>query len=117
MNELIESAERVFEELGPGWTESIYHRAMEVELSRNGIEFSSESTIPVMYRGKSVGRRRPDMLVESANGTIIIELKAGSSSGENQLFDYHNILSDDSNYDISGAMLIRFNDELEVVKS
>jgi len=57
------------------------------------------------------------MFVETDDGTIIIELKAGSKSGEGQLLDYQSILGDDSNFDITGGVLVRFNKELEVVTS
>lgn len=117
MKEIVESAEEVFDKLGPGWTESIYHRAMEVELSSRGIEFSSEGTIPVIYKGKPVGRRRPDMFIETDDGMVVTELKSGSSSGKEQLLDYQNILGDDSNFEIAEGILIRFNEELEIMMS
>jgi GxxExxY protein len=53
------AAEEVFNGLGAGFTESVYHRAMHVELSSRGIMFSSEGSIPVFYRGAPVGRRHP----------------------------------------------------------
>lgn len=114
---IVESAEEVHEELGVGHTESTYHRAMEREFSERGIPFTSEGTIPIFYKGNPVGRRRPDMFVEGEDGTIIVELKAGSNSGEAQLLDYQDILGDDSNFNIVGGILVRFNDDVEVVKS
>lgn len=117
LDELIASAEEVHDELGIGHTEATYHRSMERELSERGIGFSSEGTVPIFYKGVPVGRRRPDLFVEGCDGTIIVELKAGSDSGEDQLLDYQNILADDNNFDIAAGMLIRFNEELEIVKS
>jgi GxxExxY protein len=114
---IIESAEEVHEHLGVGHTESTYHSALERELSNQHIPFVSEGTIPIFYKGSPVGRRRPDMFVETDDGTIIVELKAGSKTGEEQLLDYQSILEDDSNFNITGGILIRFNDELEYVKS
>lgn len=90
---------------------------MEVELSSRGIEFSSEGTIPVTYKGKPVGRRRPDMFIETDDGMVVTELKAGSNSGEAQLLDYQDILGEDSNFNIVGGILVRFNEEVEVVTS
>lgn len=117
VDRIIASAEEVHDTLGVGHTESTYHRAMEREFSERGIPFSSEGTIPIFYKGSPVGRRRPDMFVETDDGTIIVELKAGSKSGEGQLLDYQNILGDDSNFDITGGVLVRFNEEVEVVTS
>lgn len=117
MRELIDAADEVHEILGPGCSESTYHRAYERELSERGIGFSSEGTIPIFYKGTPVGKRRPDMFVDGQSGTVAVELKAGSGRGESQLFNYLSILGGDSNFDISGGMLIRFNDEVEIVIS
>lgn len=116
-DEIINSAEEVHDILGSGHTESTYHSALERELSDRGIGFSSEGTITIFYKDAPVGKRRPDMFVDSDDGTVIVELKAGSNSGEDQLFDYQSILDGDQNFDISGGLLIRFNDNVEVIRS
>lgn len=112
---LREAAEEVFDELGAGWSESIYHRALERELSERQIPFNSETTIPVMYKGAPVGRRRPDLiLVPELGGKIIVELKAGSRSGSDQLSEYLDLTEKDLNLgNIRGGVVIRFNDEIE----
>ena len=101
--------------LGAGWSESIYHRALERELSERQIPFHSEGTIPVMYRGAPVGRRRPDLfIVPEVGGTVIVELKAGSNSGSAQLAQYLDMTEDDANLGyIRGGAVIRFNEEVE----
>lgn len=112
---LLEAAEEVFEELGSGWSESIYHRALERELSGRGIPFHSEGTVPVLYKGSPVGRRRPDLFIRDEDyNTIIVELKAGSNSGSFQLEQYLDLTeaSDDLGK-IRGGALIKFNEELE----
>lgn len=109
-----EAAQEVLDELGPGWSESIYHRALERELASRGIAFHSEGTIPVMYKGAPVGRRRPDLFLLGENGdTVIVELKAGSNAGWAQLEQYLDLteVSDDLGY-IRGGALIQFNNEL-----
>jgi len=62
----------VHKELGPGFLENVYHRALELELAHHGIRFESEIEIELAYRGKPVGKHRLDLLVE---GTLILELK------------------------------------------
>ncbi len=115
VDKIVEAAEEVHEILGPGRSEATYHRAMERELSERGIDFGSEGTIPIYYKGTPVGQRRPDMFVDS--GTVVVELKAGSRAGEGQLIGYQDILKDDENFDIEHGLLIRFNDELEILRS
>lgn len=108
------AATAVHDELGAGFTEAVYHSAMIVELSERGIKTSTETTIPIFYRGNPVGRRRPDLIVEDDDTTVVIELKAGSNSGEAQLLQYLDLLGEDSNFTISKGVLIQFNDDVEV---
>lgn len=116
VDELIEAANDVHDALGPKHTESTYHSALERELSERGIGFTSEGTITIYYKGSPVGKRRPDMFVDADDGQIVVELKAGSMAGEEQLRNYENILSDDNNFNISSAVLIRFNDDIETIR-
>ncbi|AGM11486.1 PD-(D/E)XK nuclease [Halogranum tailed virus 1] len=110
--EIEESAERVFEELGSGLSERAYHNAMETELSHRGVEFSSESNFSIMYRGKPIAYRRPDLVVgHNDDVLIIVELKAGSKAGMEQLRSYLNLGAEDANLDVDGGMLICFNGE------
>lgn len=113
--ELREAAEEVHSELGAGYTETVYHSALQRELSERGIAHHSEGTLPVMYKGAPVGRRRPDMFLVAENGdTVIVEMKAGSSSGKEQLLQYLDLVEADDNYgQIVGGAVIHFNDELE----
>jgi len=112
--ELRHAAKEVHSHLGEGYTETVYHSALSHELSEQGIAHHSESTIPVMYKGAAVGRRRPDMFVQFEDETIVVELKAGSSSGTDQAEQYVEILLEDDNYNtIVGAAVIRFNKEVE----
>lgn len=112
--ELLEAAEEVHDELGSGFTESVYHTALLTELSKRGVENSTETTIPVFYKGNPVGRRRPDIMVEDDGKKIVVELKAGSTSGESQLLQYLDLLGEDNNFDISKGVLMQFNSELQV---
>lgn len=112
--ELLEAAEEVHDELGEGYTETVYHSALQRELSERGIAHHSEGTVPVMYKGAPVGRRRPDMFLIGEEGTILVEMKAGSSSGEEQLLQYLDIVGENPNYgQIIGGAVIRFNEEVE----
>lgn len=71
-NQIIGAATTVHRELGPGFLESTYQRALAIELKRLGIEFKREIEIPVHYRGEIIDVRRADFIVEN----IILELKA-----------------------------------------
>jgi len=109
------AAAEVHSELGAGFTETIYHSAYQSELSERGIRHVSEGSVPVYYKGTPVGRRRPDMFVKpAAGGTILLELKAGSYSGRDQLFEYLDLVEGNDNYpQLIGGAVVRFNSELE----
>ena len=113
--QLEEAAEAVFAELGPGWSESVYHKAMIRELSERGIPHYTEGSIAVMYKGWSVGTRRPDISVQNDDNSVtIVELKAGSNRGGIQLKQYLEMGEASADLGtISGGMLIQFNDDLE----
>lgn len=111
---LHEAAEEVHDVIGSGFTESVYHSAMQRELSERGIPHHSEGSIPVMYKGAPVGRRRPDLFIVTDEGLLVVELKAGSSSGEEQLQQYLGMTTADDNLgEIVGGAVIRFNNDLQ----
>ncbi len=63
----------VHSELGNGFQEVIYQRALEIEMTLQGINFSREHEMPIYYKNQQIGNRRVDFLVQ---GRIAIELKA-----------------------------------------
>lgn len=70
---IIGAAIEVHRSLGPGFLESIYEKALRVELSRRGIPFVWQLAIPVRYLDVDVGTHILDLLVEDR---IVVELKA-----------------------------------------
>ena len=73
MSETIGCAIRVHRTLGPGFLESIYRKAMYVELGASGLSYESERPVPVKYRDVQIAGQRVDLIVE---GQIVVELKA-----------------------------------------
>ena len=63
----------VYSELGPGYSERVYHNAMEVLLREKKIPYESERHILVRFRGHVVGQLRADIIIDDR---IILELKA-----------------------------------------
>ena len=64
----------VHQVLGYGLLESVYKRALAVELDFRGLKVTHEVPYPVVYRGVTVGTYRADQVVESA---VIVESKTG----------------------------------------
>jgi GxxExxY protein len=69
-------AMKVHSTLGPGFLESVYHKALAHELGKAGIRFESEKPLNVVYDGVLVGEFASDLLVEDE---LIVELKAVQS--------------------------------------
>jgi GxxExxY protein len=72
---VIGAAIAVHTALGPGFLESIYQGALEIELELRGIEFQQQAEVHVQYKGEVVGRHRLDLVVEQS---VVVELKAVS---------------------------------------
>src|SRR6266498_2426203 len=74
--QIIAAALEVHHLLGPGFLESVYHRAFVHELKLRGLSTQTELQVDVLYKAHSVGKHRLDIIVEN---TVIVELKAVSS--------------------------------------
>ncbi len=70
---IIGAAMEVHREMGPGFLESVYQRALAHELAVRHIGFDVERRVSVRYKGIGVGEFDIDLLVE---GKVIVELKA-----------------------------------------
>lgn len=70
---VIACAIAVHRELGPGFAEASYQRAMMIELRAKGIAAAAEVPVTLTYRGQSIGEGRIDLLVEEK---LVVELKA-----------------------------------------
>jgi GxxExxY protein len=62
----------VSKELGAGFLEKVYERALVAELRLRGLRVSGQSRFDVGYKGHVVGEYVPDILVEDQ---LIVELK------------------------------------------
>ena len=70
---IIGCAMKVHNTLGNGFQETIYQKALAIELNRQHIEFKREKEMTIFYDGIEIGKRRVDFFVE---GKIMVELKA-----------------------------------------
>ncbi len=70
---VIGAAIEVHRLLGPGFLESVYQEALEVEFQMRGIPHKPQHSVSVNYKGHSVGEGRLDFLV---GDVLIVELKA-----------------------------------------
>ncbi|HQJ59390.1 MAG TPA: GxxExxY protein [bacterium] len=99
---IIGCAMEVHRTLGNGFQEVIYQRALAIEMEMNGISFSREHEMPVIYKGKNIGSRRVDFLVED---TVSVELKAIINLEDVHLAQAKNYLEA---YNLETGLLINF---------
>ena len=66
----------VYNELGYGFLESVYQKAMTIALADLGMPVQNEIATPVWVRGRLIGDFRADMIV---NGVVLVELKSAKS--------------------------------------
>lgn len=79
----------VYNTLGYGFLEKVYHNALIHELQKQGFECKSQYAIKVVYDNVVVGEYFADILV---NDVLILELKAADTLCEEHEFQLINYL-------------------------
>jgi GxxExxY protein len=101
----------VHKNLGPGLLESVYHKCLAHELGLRELQYTSQLTIPIPYKGITIDAElRPDFVVEDCT---IIEIKAVEAIlpiHEAQLLTYMKLL------EIPKGLLVNFNC-INIIKS
>lgn len=64
----------VFRNVGPGFKENYYQKAVAEELKNRGFGFKEQVAIPLLFKGKKIGINFLDFLIEDK---MILELKKG----------------------------------------
>lgn len=85
---IIKAFYKVYNSLGYGFLEKVYHNALRVELQRKGLNVRSLYPIKVYYESRLVGDYIADLVVDEK---VILELKAMEwlhEQHEHQLINY-----------------------------
>ena len=109
-HKIIACAYKVFNTLGFGFLETVYHKALLIELRKAGLRTESEKALKVYYDSEVVGDFSADLFVEDE---IILELKSVeklSKAHEVQLVNYLTALRKDV------GLLINFGPTGVIVK-
>lgn len=104
----ISAGRAVWQELGPGHSEAIYQRAMELETV--GLNPKPLQITPVLYKGQTVGHHVPDLQCSLGASRVVVELKVAQSIGKPhlaQLAAYQRLLG------LEYGLLINFPSILE----
>lgn len=73
-------AKEVYEELGEGWPECVYQKAMEVALREKKISYETQRILPISFKGHIVGESIPDLVIwaklsKNKRIAVVIDLK------------------------------------------
>ena len=86
---IVGAAMAVYNELGPGFLEAVYHEALEIELTERGIPFQSHQDLHIIYKGRTLRKEYEADFV--CYGQVVVEIKAIdrlTSKDEAQLLNY-----------------------------
>lgn len=104
-SKIIGSSMAVHGELGNGFQEVIYQRALSIEMKDQGLQFEREFNMPVHYKFHAIGERRVDFFVE---GKVMVELKAVIQLENVHLAQAKNYLEA---YNLEVGLLINFGSQ------
>ncbi len=98
---------KIYDELGSGFLESVYEKALMIELKDIGLNADNQKNLDVYYKNQLVGEFKSDIIAEDK---IIIEIKAVTNlttQHEAQLINYLKATG------IKVGLLVNFGDKLE----
>lgn len=72
-HEIIGAFYEVYNEVGAGFREVVYERALQLALGDRGIQVHRQHCLHIHFRGRPVGMFRADLVVGEA---VVVELKA-----------------------------------------
>lgn len=107
INTLKEISQEVYDNLGSGHSESVYHNAIKHELMLRGIKFESEVVHGIYYKNSYVGQIRCDLIIEKK---LIVELKTQDKTafkeGDSEVRQINKYLQC---FEISDGLLVNFS--------
>jgi len=87
---IVQAFYEVYNELGFGFLEALYVRAMEIAMKRRGLVVEREHQILVFFQGQQIGLHRLDLLVERR---IVLEIKSTERLAEGSKRQLRNYLT------------------------
>lgn len=86
--EIVKTLFQVHNELGYGYQEKYYQKALEIAFIKNNIEFSPQCPYKIRFKGEIVGKYYIDFIIENK---IVLEIKKGNyyaKSNFDQVYGY-----------------------------
>ena len=106
---ILNSINNVYNTLGYGLSESVYQKALTLELKQHFNIVETEKSVPIVFLNHEITVLRADIVI---NNEYILELKATATKltdkDENQIKRYMEILN------INNGILVNFSKDLEI---
>lgn len=114
LERILKCAVNVYRNLGPGHSESVYQKALLVDLNEHKVSSVPETDITIKYKGETVGHVRADLIVQKC---IVVELKTQVSElkEENLSQLHHYLVHGDFHYGILINFPKRFLSYIEAI--
>ncbi len=109
-HKIIGCAMEVHKNLGNGFQEVVYQRALSIEMKLQGLIHEREKEMPLQYKGHDIGSRRVDFFVDEK---IMVEIKAITRLEDVHLAQAMNYLEA---YGMGIGLLINFGEKSLVFK-
>ncbi|QIG59802.1 hypothetical protein [Dishui Lake phycodnavirus 3] len=102
-------AREIYSQLGPGFSERVYHNAMEVLLRKHNVPYESERIVPILFEGHTIGNLRADIIINNEYVLEFKTIKCLNDAAEYQARNYLRLTN------LSKAFLINFGyQDLEI---
>ena len=125
-SQILDLAENVYSELGSGYKEDTYQKALAIHFRKQKIKYYKESNIEIFFQGESLALFRLDFLIPAQKNRrwqlkdpIIIETKAVPSLNDNHRLQIKNYLlscpknSSESFKKVKQGFLLNWKNELD----
>jgi len=101
-HKIIGCAMEIHKQLGSGFQEVVYQRALSIEMNLQELRHEREKEIDIYYKGFRIGKRRVDFFVDDK---IMVEIKAVKALEDVHLAQAMNYLEA---YNMEVGLLINF---------
>jgi len=107
---IISCCYKVHTEIGPGFSEKVYHKSLLVALEESGVNYETEKQYPVFFHKRKVGSLIVDLLISDE---VIVEVKA--VTGKIPILFHHQVISYLKVSGIKIGLLVNFgNDSCQI---
>ena len=110
---IVDICKNVYNTLGCGYKENIYHNAVAIELREKNTQFQSEVICPINYNNIQIGFERADIVIYNLNSIeCVLEFKSINSNISNK--EITQVKKYIKNFSILYGYLINFSTKLEI---